>query len=418
MRIGILCLTACLFSVATPAWADDDTPSPSAPPEKSNAFPEGIKPGLRAIVDGFGTLSGGDRQNFHYLDNLSLTAAFDGEKLFGATGLKAFVNLMRIDSGQPDGASVGTYGIYNNIEATPSATRVYEAWLQQSVFDDHASLRAGLYDLNTEFYLTDSSAHFVHSTFGIGSEFGDSGVSGPSIFPLTGLAARIRVNPTRESYGMVAVLDGTPGDPDHPHGTHIDLGKGGALLVTEWGLTPGKIDEGDKTSVPNKYAVGAWLYTKRPDEFDGTGTALPNPNQQHSDGVYVITQRRLQDSSKENHAGQIDAFARAGFADAETNIFDTALSVGITLASPFGEPDGTEIGLGLHNAHKSEDFRRASGIAGKPQRNWEGGAELYYRLQALEWVALQPDLQYLTNPDLLGRKADAVVAGLRLDASF
>ena len=45
---------------------------------------------------------------------------------------------------------VGDLQGLSNIEA-PATVKLYEAWFEQTLFDDRLSFKAGLYDLNTEF---------------------------------------------------------------------------------------------------------------------------------------------------------------------------------------------------------------------------------------------------------------------------
>ena len=44
--------------------------------------------------------------------------------------------------------------------------------------------------------------------------------------------------------------------------------------------------------------------------------------------------------------------------------------------------------------------------------------ELTYRFLATRWLYVQPDLQYVINPDTDPTRRNAVVAGVRLTASF
>jgi carbohydrate-selective porin OprB len=48
----------------------------------------------------------------------------------------------------------------------------------------------------------------------------------------------------------------------------------------------------------------------------------------------------------------------------------------------------------------------------------ETGVELYYLIQALGWLAITPDLQYIVDPGANGVADDAVVALLRLRFTF
>ena len=70
--------------------------------------------------------------------------------------------------------------------------KLYEAWFEQTLFDDRLSFKAGLYDLNTEFDVVETAGLFINSSHGIGPDFSQSGVNGPSIFPTTSLGIRVK----------------------------------------------------------------------------------------------------------------------------------------------------------------------------------------------------------------------------------
>ena len=90
---------------------------------------------------------------------------------------------------------------------------------------------AGLYDLNSEFYRL-QSALFLNSSFGIGPEFAQSGVEGPSIFPDTSVGMRIAFKPAEGLVVRIAALDGVP--VDRPDGSRGIFKPGdGALIVGE-----------------------------------------------------------------------------------------------------------------------------------------------------------------------------------------
>src|SRR3546814_14116465 len=74
----------------------------------------------------------------------------------------------------------------SNIETGVRALRLYEAWIDQKI-GDAASVRIGLYDLNSEFDALDTAGFFVSSTHGIGTDFAQSGRNGPPLFPATSL---------------------------------------------------------------------------------------------------------------------------------------------------------------------------------------------------------------------------------------
>ena len=125
------------------------------------------------IYDGaaFDDLAGGLRRGGTYLGTLRLQLTFESR------GLTAFVEGLNIHGGQPSDFAGDAQGVSNL--AAPSRSRIEEAWIQQTLFDERASVLVGRYDLSSEFYRTQSAGLFLNSSFGIGPEFSQNG---PSIY--------------------------------------------------------------------------------------------------------------------------------------------------------------------------------------------------------------------------------------------
>jgi len=169
-----------------------------------------------------GNVSGGVRRGTRYLDNLDFVFETDMEKLVGWTGAQVHVYGL-YNNGKSISDLAGDTQAVSNIEAGTQAFRLYEAWIDQKI-GDRLSVKAGLYDLNSEFDALDAAGLFVSSPHGIGTDFAQSGQNGPSIFPSTSLAARVQWAPAEGWVVRAAVLDGVPGDPDHPGRTAVKLG--------------------------------------------------------------------------------------------------------------------------------------------------------------------------------------------------
>ncbi len=351
-------------------------------------------------LDVMSNVSGGLDEGTVLLDNLDVVVGLDGEKLFGSKGTSALIHFLNNNGGAIDGGHVGSAQGIDNIEVEDDSSRLYQAWIQQNFMDDKLSLLAGLYDLNSEFYVTDSSMLFMHSTFGIGTDIAQSGGNGPSIFPVTSLAGRVRVQPTPEWYLQGVVLDGVPGDPDHIEGTQISLGHGdGALLVAEGGYTP----EGAKLG------LGVWRYTASADDVFAVD-ALGNPLRHHNQGIYAIGEKQL----CENLTG----FAHLGFADEDVNQFDYAWSTGLVYQGLFPGREEGLLGLGLYGAHNGDSFRDAVAAAGGSADSAELGLELTYNDNLTSWLTVQPDVQYVINPGTDPSLDNALVLGSRFAVAF
>lgn len=349
---------------------------------------------LQATYTGevIGNASGGLKRGARYLDNFDLVFEADMEALVGW-----------------DGAQVHVYGLYNNghsisdlagdaqavsnIETGTSALRLYEAWVDQKI-GEHVSIRAGIYDLNSEFDALDTAGLFVSSPHGIGTDFAQSGQNGPSIFPSTSLAARLAVTPTEGWTIRAAVLDGVPGDPAHPGRTAIKFGKGdGALLVGEVEAPLGG----------GKLLLGHWRYTANFERIDGNAAGGGNA------GTYVRADIPLVERSTR----KVDAFVRLGTAAGRYNMFDRFASGGLKFSGWVPGREEDELGIAVAAAFTSDSWRTVEGAA-----PFEVALEATYRAQVAPWLAVQPNIHYIHCPSADRAIPDSLVIGLRAEASF
>jgi len=379
---------------------------------RDNLSDAGIDVTAAYQADLWSNVSGGIKRGNNYLDNLDLQFALDGEKLFGLSGNKALIYFINNDGGHPNLHQVGSAQGMDNIEVVKDTPKLYEAWVDQSFMDNRLSILAGLHDLNTEFDSTDSTNNFIKPSFQIGPEFAQSGQNGPSIFPVTALAARIKVTPTDTSYVETAAFNGVAGDPSHQYGNHIKFDEG-LLLIAETGYTPKTAEPSDTN--PNKFAVGAWMYTKKSNDLVKLDSA-GNPVKSHSDGVYALASYqwyRDKDSGR-----SITAFFRPGVADGDTKPIDWAYETGFVGNGWMPTRPDSEVGLGFTQSHNSDKYIRSVALTGNSVERSEYGLELYYRDKLYKGITVQPDLQYVINPDTNPHIDNATIMGIRVSINF
>jgi porin len=342
-------------------------------------------------------------------------------RLIGWPGARAFLFLLGTHGGAPSELVGDVQGV-SNMEA-PGTVRLEEAWLQQNLFANRLSLLAGRYDLNTEFYRLQSAALFINSSFGIGPEFGQSGVAGPSIFPNTAVGTRVEFDPTPYYGFRVAVLNGAP--VDRPSGTaRLFASADGALLVGEAVVVrhPGntglprqrrfRIGRSGPRPYDAKLALGGWYYTAR---FPDLSATLPNGNtmlHRGSGGVYLIGDQTVR-PARPGHSGPVTAFAQLGVGDGRVNQIAGYLGGGLTLSAPLAERSEDQLGLAVAAALNGSRYRDAQTAAGIPT-----GAEVVvegtYMAQLGASLAAQTDIQYVIHPGGLQDVRNALVLGLRI----
>lgn len=285
--------------------------------------------------------AGGVRRGARYLDNLDLVLEADMGALVGWRGAELHLYGL-YNNGNSISELAGDAFAVSNIETGVSAFRLYEAWIDQKIGSSF-SVKAGLYDLNSEFDSLEASGLFVGSAHGIGADISQTGLNGPSIFPSTSLAVRLEKSFASGVKLRAAILDAVPGDPDRPGRTAVDLNADeGALAIGELEVPVGG----------GRLLLGHWRYTADFETFDG-GDAKRNA------GTYVRGEAELA------HAGdtRLDGFFRLGKAAGRFNMFDVFASAGVKLTGVAADDGEDELGLAVAHGWTSDGYRETTGAA-------------------------------------------------------
>lgn len=347
-------------------------------------------------ADAVSVISGGLDRGTRLLGNGELTAEADLSR-FGWTGARAKLHLLSVHGGDPNDLA-GTMQGVNNIEAMPDRTKLYEIWLEQSFAADKASLLVGMVDLNAEFYQNDASGLLIAPAFGIGSELAATGPNGPSIFPSTALAARLRVAPAEGVYAQAAVFNAKAGVLGDDDGVDFKM-RDGALTIAEAGLAR-----------DGKLALGYWRYTERQPDIRLL-TAGGDPLRQVAQGIYLLAERTL--AGSEESGRRLSGFTRVGLSDGDTTPYRGGWQAGLLVEGVLkGRPD-TQLSFGVNQAYLSRKYRRNAEDAGTPLGRAETGFELTYQHPLSEYLSVQPDLQYVLNPSADPGIRDALIVGVR-----
>ena len=402
MPTATLAVLQALLSSAS--LADDSAP---APPEAGQE-PPALDVSVLYTADVWRNARGGLRKGWRYLDNLDVTLTIDAGRAFGWENATIFLYGLYNNGESLSDDLIGDAQVVSNIDAGVRAARLYEAWVEQRLMGDRLSLKAGLYDLNSEFDTTDSGGLFLNSSHGIGPDFSQSGENGPSIFPVTSLAFRVEYELGEKWLARAAVLDGVPGDPDRPRRTAIKLGGGdGALLVGELNYLD------DRT----KLAAGAWRYTSRFEDILATQLTGEPVERSGNDGVYALAERKLSSEAGDPDQG-LSGRLRFGLADARFNPIRSYAGGGLVYTGPIAGRDEDQLGIAVARIRFGERYRRAAALAGEALEAGETNIELTYRMALTPWLTLQPDLQYVLSPGGVRGRRDALAIGFRTEIGF
>ncbi len=406
LMTGVLCLAALSTMAAEKSAEGQVEPAPD----------DGISFGLLYRADVMATVSGGRDSGTTALGNLDAKFDFDLERLMGWQGVTVGLHGIASHGGKPNTSHVGSSQGVDNIEVDTNTAKIFQAWIQKQWLDDKVSALVGLYDLNSEFYVSHSTWIFLHPSPGIGSEIAQTGQNGPSIFPTSSVGLRLRYRPTAETYVQGVVLDGVPGDPDNPRGTHIQFNKGdGTLRVIEAGYIPAKTGEMEEFGLPptDKYAIGAWSYTARfADlvELDGAGNPLMRKG---NNGFYVLAEKILYIGT--DPGSHVDGFIRYGRANADINQLSSYFQTGLVFTKMVPGRDDDQFAVAFSMARTGDPYRLAAFNAGQEATRNESVWEATYRAQASPWLVVQPDIQYVINPGTDSQIKNSTVLGVRFE---
>ena len=351
----------------------------------------------------------------------------DLERLAGWRGTTFYVDGVWIHGGQPSNIVGDAQGL-SSISA-PNTVQLEELWLQKTFPEIQSSVLVGLYDVNSEFYRLQSAGLFLNSSFGIGPEFAQSGVAGPSIFPSTSLGVRVAYKPDPRMVVRAAVLDGVP--VNRPDGTRAAFQPGdGAFIVSEVAFlgrptaddqpTNAKARLGRFSNLPpydDKFAIGAWHYTAGFDDLSALQSDGQAVRRHGSSGAYLIADRLLSRDAADTDK-RTTGFLQLGVGDPGVSRFGYYLGAGVVASGVLGRPATDELGLGVAMARNGSHFIDSQRRQGNSVRRSEIAIELSYLVQVTPRLALQPDLQYIINPNTDPGIRDALAFMLRFELSI
>ncbi|MBU4445849.1 carbohydrate porin, partial [bacterium] len=383
-----------------------------------------------------------------------LIFSMDFEKLFQWKNASFYSDFIGIQGKDPSEYTGDLQGISNI--AAENTWKLYEAWLQQKFRAGRISVLMGIYDLNSEFDVTETAGLFINGSHGMGPDFSQSGKNGTPTFPYSDLAVRLKVEVKEDFYWQSVIMDGVPGNPERSQAIDFRIHKkNGALLVSEFSYLKGDekivsstypckrkqrrgrrlgykkprcpkrgLKRGRNSAaieIPDdrylKIALGGWYYSA---EFDDLYNDYSSENpvlHKGNWGVYALGEKILY-SQKNNPAGGLSAFFRVGLADKRINRIDKYIGTGVVFSGISRKRFTGQTGIAIAAAHNSEIYKKAMLQQNKKIDNWEVNLEFSNRIMINKWLYFQPDIQYILNPGSDLANNNALTVGMRIELSF
>jgi porin len=398
-----------------------------------------------------GNLSGGRRQGFEYDGQTTATLQVDTKAVFGLAG-----GLFNVSALQLHGRNLSVDNLLalqgaSGVEGD-RATRLWELWYQQKMFDDKFDVKIGQQSLDQEFKVSQESNLFINNSSGWPElPAADMPGGGPG-WPLSVLGVRALLHASDSATILAGIFNGSPvanntGDPQkqNPSGISFPL-NGGALAIAElrWASPASAAVDRDSAAqaLTYTYKIGAWYDSERFADlrFDTTGGPLASPA---SNGVaathrgdyafYAVADQMIYRWQNDPDRS-ISVFLRPMFTPLQDrNLVSFSLNAGATMHQPLAGRKDDTFGVSLDYARISSGATGFSldsatldpGVFTPPRRS-ETVIEATYLYQLTPWWQFQPDIQYffnpgggISNPDNPAQRVkNETVLGLRTDITF
>ncbi|QGZ64138.1 carbohydrate porin [Paraburkholderia acidisoli] len=374
----------------------------------------GVSFALTETSEYLANLRGGLARGGDY-DGLTLaTLQLDTSKALHIPGGLFNVSALQIHGASVSTTHLGTLNTASGIEA-PDATRLWELWYQQSLFDKRLDVKIGQQSADTEFLLSQYGALFVNTMFGWPAVPTYDLPSGGPAYPFASLGVRVRGQITESLTGLLGVYDGDPlgNDPQNVSGTNFNL-HNGAFVIGELQYAINAPDtEGHASAhgLPGTYKLGFWYNSNRFNDqrFDTHGVSLASPA---STGVpathggnyslYAVADQTVWRPNPEE-ARSVGVFARVMGAPGDRSLVNFAANLGVVMKAPFKGRDNDSVGLAatyikVGNAAHDLDLDHLNMLGGPYGiRTQETTLEATYQYQVAPWWLLQADAQYTFN---------------------
>jgi porin len=368
---------------------------------------------LGYIAETMANVSGGLRRGGSYNGLVKAAIEVDTELATGGwRGGNFFASALALHGDSLSAKRVGDATALSNLDAYDSV-RLYELWLEQSVWQNRLSLRVGQLLADEEFAFTEYGGLFLNSAFGWPHFISANTVNtGPAFFA-TALGARLKLEPCEHFYLQAGLYDGDTfddplgGDPrKNAHGTRFHLsGDQGSFSLYEAGL---KWNQGEHVKgLPGSFKFGGWHHS-----------GVPATGVQSLHGLYLATEQLVWREADDSAQG-LGVFFRAGGSPSNRSAFNLAVDGGLHYQGLLPARDNDVTGLAVAYVRVSDSVRAAAlagGVTPLPDR--EMVIEFDYQAQIKPWCTVQPCVQWILHPGGSDAIADAVIVGLRTNLTF
>ncbi len=391
------------------------------------------------IAEVFDNASGGIRRGSIYTGRLDLGVDVDLEKIIGWNGARFHANMFQIHGQGLSRDYIGNLMLVSGVESLP-ATRLYELWIEQSLFGGALMVRVGQQASDIEFIDSKYDDVFANSALGWPGIAGINLLSGGPSPPLAVPGVRIKAQLTDSITAYAAIFDGDAAPPNRMIDPQIANPHGVLFRVNDPPWIIGQLKYGfelGQAKLPGTLTGGAW---KHLGEFDDMryaigGSLLADPTssgeplkRRGNQGLFGVYEQMLSRATPGSDKG-VGFFVRTSVSPSDRNLISFYIDGGLQFTGFSESRPNDKFGMAVTYARISNVARSADRdvqvFTGTPfpVRDYEAVFEMTYQAEMRAGWTVQPIFQYVfhpgggavdpNDPNQTSRIRDAAVFGLR-----
>lgn len=366
------------------------------------------------IAETFGNPTGGMRQGAIFTGRLDFGMDADLEKIMGWTGAKFHANMYQINGQGLSRDYIGNLMLVSGVEALP-ATRLYEMWIEQSLFGGKLLVKVGQQASDVEFIDSKYDDLFTNSALGWPGITGINLLSGGPSPPLAVPGVRVKAQISDNITAYAAIFDGDAAPPDSPFDPQIANATGLLFRVKDPPWIIGQLKYNfniGSSQLPATITGGAWKHLGdfNDQRFASGGTLLADPagscdpqKLRGNQGIFGVYEQMLAKASPGSDKG-LAFFVRSSVSPSDRNLISLYVDGGFLLTGFSDARPDDRIGIAMTYAKISNAARQADrdvfALTGVPVpvRDYEAVFEATYGAQIQPNWLVQPVFQYVFHP--------------------
>ena len=335
-----------------------------------------------------------------YADQWNFIGQFDLAKILNWDNTTAFINVTKRDGNHienHDNALSPHISQVQEIYGRGQTWRLTDLWIQKGFNDNKFDLKFGRFGQSEDFASFDCEFQNLGLCGGqVGHWSGDQWFNGP----MSQWAVRAKWNVSPEIAVQIGAYEVNFENLKPSKGFNLSTdGSKGAIIPVELVWKPKLSPE----NLNGEYRIGAYYSTA------DTVNVQNGDLDENKHGVWLSAKQQLTAHQSDSSRG-LTIMGQVAVYDNKTSIFSDAETLAVVYKGLADSRPKDEIGVGISRIGVESDL--------VPDLSAEYNAEVYYGIQATNWLKVRPNIQYVKDIGANSDNGSAWVAGVKFNLNF